>query len=123
MRRSPLDLEQRVHDRVKAPVAGQQRGVAGGAVPEAEVLSDRHLRRAERPDEHVVDEALRRARCEGLLERDHDQLGDPQRGDQLSLARQRREQPGVCCGATTDTGWGSKVSTLSEPSITSRWPR
>ena len=30
---------------------------------------------------------------------------------------------GVCCGATTDTGWGSKVSTLSEPSITSRWPR
>ena len=30
---------------------------------------------------------------------------------------------GVCWGATTDTGCGSNVSTLSDPSITARWPR
>ena len=30
---------------------------------------------------------------------------------------------GVCSGATTETGCGSNVSTLSEPSITLRWPR
>ena len=29
----------------------------------------------------------------------------------------------MCCGATTETGCGSNVSTLSEPAITSRWPR
>ncbi len=30
---------------------------------------------------------------------------------------------GMCDGAITATGWGSKVSTVSAPAITSRWPR
>ncbi len=89
-----VDLQQRMHDGGEALVGGQQRRVALRLVPEAEVLADRHLRGAERADEHVVDELARRASGEVGVEGDHDQLLHAERGDQLGLARERGQQLG-----------------------------
>ena len=61
---------------------------------EAEVLADRHAGSAEGTDEHVVDELAGRALGELGVERDHDQLAHAERGEQLGLARERRQQPG-----------------------------
>ncbi len=87
-----VDLEQGVHGRREALVGLQQPRVALRLVPEAEVLADRDAARAERADEHVLDELLRRALGEAGVERDHDKLLHAERGDQLGLARGRRQQ-------------------------------
>ena len=67
------------HARLERGLVGQQRGVALGAVAEAEVLPHRHLLRAELLDQHVVDELLRGLGGERAVERDHDQLAGPER--------------------------------------------
>ena len=56
-----VDLEQVDHARLEAPVGAQQLVVAGRLVAEAEVLPHADVLGAQRPDEHVVDEALRAA--------------------------------------------------------------
>ncbi len=61
---------------------------------EAEVLADRDLGRAEALHQLVVDERLRRLRREGAVERDHDQLVDAERRDQVGLLVERRQQLG-----------------------------
>ena len=87
-----VDLEQLDDPRLEAPVGAQQLGVALRLVAEAEVLADRDVRRAERADEHVVDELLRAARGELAVERDDDELLDAERRDELRLALQVGEQ-------------------------------
>src|SRR6202161_419965 len=87
-----VDLEQRMHARREALVGLQQPRVALRLVPEAEVLADRDLLGAERADEHLLDELVGRALCEGRVEWDHDELLHAERGDQLGLARRRRQQ-------------------------------
>ena len=51
-----IDLQQRMHDGVKALIGKQQAGIALRLMSEAEVLADRDLTGAERPDKHVVHE-------------------------------------------------------------------
>ena len=118
-----VDLEQRVHDRLEAPVGCQELGIALRAMPEAEVLPHRHPRGAERADEHLVDELARAAGREVGVEGDHDQLLTPSAAISSAFTARLVSNLGACWGATTDTGCGSNVSTLSAPRITSRWPR
>ena len=110
--------------RLEALVGAQQVGVALRLVAEAEVLADRHVRRAERADEHVVDELLRAARGELAVERDHDELLR-RRASRRAAALRRRSvsRRGAAPGCTTAVGCGSNVSTVSAPAMTSRWPR
>ena len=93
-----VDLEQRDDARLEAPVRAQQLRVALRAVAEAEVLADADERRAEPLDEHLVDELLRALRRERRVELDHDELLDAERGDELGLALERRQQPRLVPG-------------------------
>ena len=70
-----VDLQQR-RPRVceKRSSSASIRGIALGAVAEAEVLADRDVRGAERADEHLVDELPRAALGEVGVEGNHDQL-------------------------------------------------
>ena len=87
---------------------------------EAEVLADGHVIRTEALDQHGVDELRRRLNGEAVVERDHDELVDPERRDQLCLDLERRSSFGAASGLTTRSGCGSNVSTVSLPRITSR---
>ena len=87
-----VDLEQRRHARLEALVGREHRGVALRLVAEAEVLPHAHVRGAELADQHVVDELLRRARGEPLVERDHHELLHADALDQLGLAVEGRQQ-------------------------------
>ena len=62
-------------------------------------------------------------RGERAVERDHDELLDAERGDQVGLAARASSAAWAPTrGATTVRGCGSKVSTVSAPRMTSRWP-
>ena len=79
---------------------------------EAEVLADRHALAPSAPTSTSSMNSLGRALGELGVEGDHDQLLHAQRGDQLGLSLAGVVSSlGVCWGATTDTGCGSKVST------------
>ena len=95
-----------------------------GAAPEAEVLADRDLAGAECADEHVVDELARRGRAANSASKGITIIScTPSEATSSALRSEDVSSRGVCWGETTDTGWGSKVSTLSAPAMTSRWPR
>ena len=115
-----VDLDELHDPRRERVLRGQQRRVALRAVAEAEVLADRDLDRAEPLDELVVDELLRGLRHALAVERDHDQLVDAERRDQVGLLLERGQQFGRGRGETTVRGCGSKVSTASAPAMTSR---
>ena len=87
-----VDLDEVDHAGLERLLGAQQRDVALGAVAEAEVLPHAHPLGAEPPDQHVVDEVLRRAARERAVERDHDELAHAQPGDQVGLRVQRRDQ-------------------------------
>ncbi len=76
----------------KRSSASEHLGVARGPVPEAEVLPDRDPRRPQPLDEDVVDELLRALAGKALVERDHHQLLDPERGDPLGLGVEAGQQ-------------------------------
>ena len=102
----------------------QQLGVALGALPEAEVLPDRHA--ARRPAARPAPPRRTARRFVGELagRRDHHQLLHPEPGDQVALDRERSAAAWAAPpGGSTASGCGSKVSTVSMPRITSRWPR
>ena len=87
----------------KRPSARSSSRVALARRPEAEVLADRHLPRAERADQHVVDELLGRPGRERRVEGDHDQLLRRRaRRPVRPCARAASAAAGVCSGATTD---------------------
>ena len=119
-----VDLDQRHHPRLEAAVGGQHLRVAGGAVAEAEVLPHRHVGRPQPLDQHVVDE-LRRALGGELRRRTRSPPAPAPRARSISSALRSRlvSSLGVAWGRITASGWGSKVSTVSLPAITSRWPR
>ena len=75
-------------------VRAQELGVALGALAEAEVLADRHVAGAELADQHLLDEVLVVLLAERAVERDHDQLLDPEPGDQVALEVERLQQLG-----------------------------
>ena len=120
-----VDFEQRVHDGREArrrPRSSSR--VALGACGRSGSSRRPTPRRAERADEHVVDELARR--CARRTRRRRGSRSSPRRRATATSSALRSSvvsSRGVCCGATTDTGWGSNVSTLSAPAITSRWPR
>ena len=87
-----VDLEQVDHARLEARVGAQQLLVAGRLVAEAEVLPHADVLGLQRPDEDVVDEALRAARGELLVERDDDELLHAELADELGLALERGQQ-------------------------------
>ncbi len=87
-----IDLQQRLHDGLKAFVSSQQLRIALRTVPEAEVLPHRHPDRPQCLDQHPVDELARAALREGVVEGNHDQLLHAERRDQLGLHRKRRQQ-------------------------------
>ena len=88
----PVGLHELGNAHVKTAALAQQRDVTLGPMAEAEVLPDRHLRRAELPDEHIVDERVRRLGRELGIERDHHELLDAEPGDDVLLDRQRCDQ-------------------------------
>ena len=113
------------HDaRLEAVVGAQQVGVALRLVAEAEVLADRDVRRAERADEHLVDELLRRARGE-RARRTGSRRAPARRATRSSCALRAGSvsSRGAAPGRMTVVGCGSNVSTVSAPRMTSRWPR
>ena len=100
----------------KRPSAREQVGVAGGAVAEAEVLADRHARRLQRSDQHVVDELLRASGCakpssNGITT----SSSTPSAAISSALTSRLVSSLGAASGRTTASGWGSKVSTVSLP--------
>ena len=110
--------------RLERRLRAQQRDVAARPVAEAEVLADADLRGAEPLDQHVVDELLR-----GLVRRTRRRTGSrPARARRAPAIRSALRSRSSAAsapppGATTARGCGSKVSTVSAPRITSRWPR
>src|SRR3954470_22639388 len=91
---APPSTSRRGHDAgLEPPVGGEAVGVALGAVAEAEVLAHRHVRRPQPLHEHDVDELVRAQRRERRVERDDDHLLDPEPGDELGLALERRQEP------------------------------
>ena len=119
----PVDLEQRHDARLEAPDGPQQLRVALRAVAEAEVLADADERRAEPPDEHLVDERLRAARANDASNSITTSSSTPSDATSSALRSSVVSSRGSCPGATTAVGCGSKVSTASAPEITSRCPR
>ena len=102
----------------KRASARSSAGVALRAVAEAEVLAHRDLRRRRaRSTSTSVDELLARLRCakapsNGITT----SSSTPSAGDQLGLALERRSAASArASGATTASGCGSKVSTVSAP--------
>ena len=89
----PLDVESPLGTHLP-----QDRHGAGGAVAEREVVPDDDVPRGEPLDEHPVDELLGRPPGELVRELQHDERVDPRRGDQLGLAVERRQQPGLTAG-------------------------
>ena len=108
---------------VKRSSAASRRGSPWALWPKRKFSPIATLRGPERAHEHVVDELVGGLRREGRVERDHDQLLTPSASISSALRASGVSSFGVCWGATTETGWGSNVSTLSAPAITSRWPR
>ena len=106
-----------------AALGAQQAGVALRAVAEAEVLAHRHALGADALDQHVVDELL--AVCEAKTPSNGTTISSstPSAGDQVGLGRERREQLRAPPRGDDRGGCGSKVSTVSLPRMTSRWPR
>ncbi len=79
---------------------------------------------AERADEHVVDELPARSAAANSASKGITiSSRTPSEAISSALRSSVVSSLGVCWGATTDTGCGSNVSTLSAPVITSRWPR
>ena len=108
---SPVDLDEPLDPRGERVLALEQLDVALRPVAEAEVLPHRDLDRAELPDEHVVDELLRRLGGEGAVERDHDELLTPSAAIRSALTASGVSSFGAASGATTAGGCGSKVRT------------
>ena len=98
-------------------------GVALGPGAEAEVLPDRDLLGARALDQDLGCRTPRRRSSENsLVERDHHQLLDPEALDHVALDAKGMISFGAASGWITLSGCGSKVRTVSAPSITSRWP-
>ena len=97
-------MHHRHHASLEAVVADQQRSVARGPVTEAEVLTDGHMRRAQRTDQHRIDEIRSSAMREGLVERDDHQFLHAQLCDQFNLHVETREQL-RCAVGLHDRGW------------------
>src|SRR4051794_12492995 len=87
-----VDLDQRRHTRLELATPAQHLDVALGALAEAEVLPDRYLYGAERPDQHLVDEVLGALGAEVVVERDDDQLLHPEPRDDVPLHGERVDQ-------------------------------
>jgi hypothetical protein len=85
-------LHQRHHARLEAVVRAEELGRAARAFSEAEVLAHRDLSRAEPVEQYVLDEVLRAALGELLVERDHHKLLHAEPSDQVALHREGADQ-------------------------------
>ena len=109
--------------RVRTPSARAAARVAACPVAEAEVLADADLLGAEPPTStssmKACGDCAANAPSNGITTSSR----TPSAGDQVRLRLQVVSSRGAACGATTVSGCGSKVSTVSAPRITSRCPR
>ena len=87
-----VDLDQRHHPRLEAPIGGEHLGVARRAVPETEVLAHRHARRLQALHQNVVDELFGGLVRKAAIERDHDQIVHTQPADQVGLGIEAGEE-------------------------------
>ena len=112
-----VDLEQRVHDRLEAPVGGEQLRVALGACGRSG--SSRRPTTCLAPSAPTSTSSMnssRRARGEVARRRgSRSAPATPSAAISSALRSSVVSSFGVCWGATTDTGCGSNVSTLSAP--------
>ena len=99
-----VHLQQRLHDGLEALVGRQQARVALRAVPEAEVLPDRHPHRAERLHQHVVDELARAALCEAWSKGITISSCTPSAAISSAFISRGVSSLGACWGATTAHG-------------------
>ncbi len=79
----------RVSNRPSPPSSA---GSPPAPIAETKVLADRHVGRLQPADQHLVDELLRALSGELVVERDHDQLANAERGDQLDLGVEAHQQ-------------------------------
>ena len=87
-----VDLEQRVHDRGEALVGGEQPRVALRLVAEAEVLADETRVAPSAPTSTSSMNSRGRALAKSASKGITISSSHAQRGDQLGLARERRQQ-------------------------------
>ena len=104
-------------------VRGEHRRVALRFRAEAEVLPDRDALRAQPLIQDLLDELLGGDLGELLVEGDHHQLPTPRPSITSRFTLKGMISFGSAAGCRISSGWGSKVSTVSAPSITARWPR
>ena len=122
--RLALDLDQRHDARLELVVRAQELGRALAPLPEAEVLADRHAagaRAAPPAPRRRTRSALREAnsRSNGITT----SSSTPSPAIRSRLIGRQSSSFGSASGWITASGCGSKVSTVSLPRMTSRWPR
>src|SRR3954468_19573258 len=139
-----VDLDERHDPRLEAGLAAQEFGVAGRLVAEAEVLADGDAVRAAAPcalgrkrkfpppepraapsrststlSTNSCGPCAAKERSNGITTSSR----TPRPAIRSALTASEVSSLGAASGATTARGCGSKVSTVSAPAITSRWPR
>ena len=87
-----VDLHQRHDPRLELLARGEHLGIALRLRAEAEVLPDRDALRSELLDQDLLDELLGADLGELAVERDHDQLLDPEPVDHIALHLEGHDQ-------------------------------
>ena len=76
---------------VRRAGTAQRLGIAGAALAEVEVVADHHMRHVQLLHQHLLDERLGGQPRQRRVEAQHDGKVEPERLQQLQLARQRRQ--------------------------------